>query len=160
MTTPPLPPVPTVAPLVPSAPTAAWDAPVTHVRGVGTERAALLERLGIRTVGDLLLHQPRRHEDRRKLAAIRDVELGVPVTVAGSIVAAGVKWFKMRTRSVFEFILDDGTGRMHCRWWNVPQLARVYAVGDRVLVFGKPNSLRPRQIDHPETERRTTRACT
>lgn len=153
MTTPPLPPVPTVAPPVPSAPTAAWDAPVTHVRGVGPERAALLERLGIRTVGDLLLHQPRRHEDRRKLAAVRDVELGVPVTVAGTIVAAGVKWFKMRTRSVFEFILDDGTGRLHCRWWNVPQLARVYSVGDRVLVFGKPNSLRPRQIDHPETER-------
>lgn len=123
------------------------------VRGVGPERSALLLKLGIRTVGDLLLHRPRRHEDRRALVAIRDLQLGEPATVAGKIVASGTKWFRNRTRSVFEFILEDGTGRLHCRWWNVPFLEKVYGPGDAVLVYGKPNSLRPRQIDHPETER-------
>ena len=130
-----------------------WERPVTAVRGVGLERSSLLLKLGIRTVGDLLFHRPRRHEDRRALVPIRDLQLGEPATVAGHIVAAGTKWFRQRTRSVFEFILEDGTGRLHCRWWNVPFLERVYGVGDRVLVYGKPNSLRPRQIDHPETER-------
>lgn len=133
--------------------TAVWEDSVLRVRGVGLERSALLERLGIRTVGDLLLHAPRRYEDRRRLAAIRDIELGVPVTVAGTIVASGVNWFKMRTRSIYEFVLDDGTGRLHCRWWNVPQLARAFSVGDVVLVHGKPHSIKPRQIDRPETER-------
>ncbi len=131
----------------------AWNEPVIRVRGVGVERSALLEKLGIRTVGDLLLHRPRRYEDRRKLVSIRDMELGVPVTVAGTVVASGVKWYQQRRKSVFEFVLDDGTGRLHCRWWNVPQMARAFAVGDTVLVFGKPNSVRPRQMDHPETER-------
>ena len=131
----------------------AWEDSVLRVRGVGLERSALLERLGIRTVGDFLLHAPRRYEDRRKLVAIRDVELGVPVTVSGTIVASGVNWFRMRSRSIYEFVLDDGTGRLHCRWWNVPQLARAFAVGDTVLVHGKPNSVKPRQMDRPETER-------
>lgn len=134
-------------------PVPAWNEPVIRVRGVGVERSALLEKLGIRTVGDLLLHRPRRYEDRRKLVSIRDIELGVPVTVAGTVVASGVKWYQQRRKSVFEFVLDDGTGRLHCRWWNVPQMARAFAVGDTVLVFGKPNSIRPRQMDHPETER-------
>jgi ATP-dependent DNA helicase RecG len=53
---------------------------------------------------------------------------------------------------MFEFVLDDGTGRLHCRWWNVPFMARYFAVDDEVLVFGKTRSLKPRTIDHPETE--------
>jgi hypothetical protein len=33
--------------------------------GVGSERAGQLQRLELGTVGDLLLHRPRRYEDRR-----------------------------------------------------------------------------------------------
>ena len=40
--------------------------PVASVWGVGGERAKLLARLEIFTVEDLLLHKPRRYEDRRK----------------------------------------------------------------------------------------------
>lgn len=84
---------------------------------------------------------------------IRDLALGVPATVSGTIMAAGVKTLRTRNRSLFEFVLDDGTARLHCRWWNVPHLSRAYAAGDRVLVFGKPRDLRPRLMEHPEVER-------
>ena len=53
-----------------NAPLTPLEQPVTELRGVGPERAALLARLGIRTVGDLLLHRPRRYEDRRRLERI------------------------------------------------------------------------------------------
>ena len=49
-------------------------------------------------------------------------------------------------------ILDDGTARLHCRWWNLPFMEKYFAVGDEVFVFGKPISLKPRAMDHPETE--------
>ncbi len=39
--------------------------PVTALWGVGPERAAQLARLDIHTIEDLLLHKPRRYEDRR-----------------------------------------------------------------------------------------------
>ena len=53
---------------------------------------------------------------------------------------------------MFELILDDGTARLHCRWWNLPFMEKYFAVGDEVFVFGKPVSLKPRTMDHPETE--------
>ena len=53
---------------------------------------------------------------------------------------------------MFEIILEDGTARLHCRWWNLPFMQNYFAVGDEVFVFGKLNSLKPRTIDHPETE--------
>jgi ATP-dependent DNA helicase RecG len=61
------------------------------------------------------------------------------------------RWGK-GSKSVFEIILDDGTARLHCRWWNLPFMEKYFKVGDDVLVFGKINSAKPRSIDHPETE--------
>src|SRR5580704_9363784 len=128
-------------------------APVSSVWGVGEERAKLLARLEIFTVEDLLLHKPRRYEDRRKFLSIRDLKLKEAATVRGKIVAAGVKRFKKGTRAMFECVFDDGTGHLYCRWWQAqPWMPDWFAVGREFLVFGKPESLKPRTIDHPETE--------
>jgi ATP-dependent DNA helicase RecG len=126
--------------------------PVTGLYGVGPERASQLARLEIRTIEDLLLHRPRRYEDRRHLLPIAQLQLGEPVATRGTVVALGVKWFKKHTKSIFELILDDGTSRLHCRWWNLPFMEKYFSVGNEVIVFGKPVQLKPRTMDHPETE--------
>jgi ATP-dependent DNA helicase RecG len=129
------------------------NSPVTSVWGVGDERARLLARLKIFTVEDLLLHPPRRYEDRRKFLAIRELKLKEAATVRGKIVAAGVKRFRKGARAMFECVLDDGSAMLHCRWWQAqPWMEDWYAVGREFLVFGKPDSLKPRNMDHPETE--------
>src|SRR5271170_170022 len=127
--------------------------PVASVWGVGEERARLLARLNIFTVEDLLLHKPRRYEDRRKFLPIRDLKLKEAATVRGKIIAAGVKRFRKGTRAMFECVFDDGTAYLHCRWWQAqPWTEDWFAVGRKFLIFGKPNSLKPRNVDHPETE--------
>lgn len=125
---------------------------VTALWGVGEERAAQLARLGIHTVGDFLLHRPRRHEDRRQVRAIGEIQDKGPVTVRGRVLTRGVKYFRGRSRSVFQLILEDGTGRVHCRWWNMPFLEGQFAVGMEVMAHGPVVDLRPRTIEHPETE--------
>jgi ATP-dependent DNA helicase RecG len=126
--------------------------PVIALPGVGPERAAQLAKLEIRTVEELLLHRPRRYEDRHHLLPIAQLERGEPVSVKGKVVAAGVKWFKHHSKSVCEVVLNDGTARLHCRWWNLPYMEKYFAVGDEVLAFGRPVGLKPRTMDHPETE--------
>ncbi len=127
--------------------------PVSAVWGVGEERAKLLARLGIFTVEDLLLHKPRRYEDRRKFLAIRDLKIKEAATVRGTIIASGVKRFRKGARAMFECVFDDGTAHLHCRWWQAqPWMADWFTVGREFLIFGKPDSLKPRNIDHPETE--------
>jgi ATP-dependent DNA helicase RecG len=126
--------------------------PVNFLKGVGPERAALLARLDIRTVEDLLLHRPRRYEDRRHFRAIAELDLHQAALVRGTIVAMGTKYFRQRTRSIFEIVLEDGTGRLHCCWWNLQFMEKYFKRGDQVVVFGKPKNLRPRTMDHPETE--------
>lgn len=125
---------------------------MTTLLGVGPERAALLAKLEIHTVEDLLLYRPRRYEDRQNAVKIASLELHQPAITHGSIVVLGTKWFRGHTKSIFEIVLDDGTGRLHCRWWNTPYMEKYFSKGDEVLVFGKPLRLKPRTIDHPETE--------
>ncbi len=126
--------------------------PVTALWGVGTERAGQLARLGLHTVEDLLLHRPRRYEDRRHFRKISELTKEEPATARGTIVALGLRRFRGGTKSVFEIILDDGSARLHCRWWNLPFMEKYFASGDEVFVYGKLSETKPRVMTHPETE--------
>ena len=127
-------------------------APVNSLWGVGGERTQQLARLKLFTVGDLLLHAPRRYEDRRHFRTIAELTLDEARTTRGKIVALGLKKFRGGQKSVFEIILDDGTARLHCRWWNLPFMQNYFMMGDEVFVHGKLLETKPRTIDHPETE--------
>src|SRR5690349_9271670 len=87
--------------------------PVDRLYGVGLERKTQLARLGISTIGDLLLHRPRRYEDRRHMFSIVSLAQGDSRTVRGRVIALGTTYFRRRTKSVFELIVDDGTARLH-----------------------------------------------
>ena len=132
--------------------TSALRRPVTSLWGVGGERTAQLARLEIFTIEDLLLHRPRRYEDRRHFRKIVELTRDEPATVRGTIVALGRKRFRGGGKSVFEIILDDGTARLHCRWWNLPFMEKYFAMGDEVFVYGKLSETKPRVMTHPETE--------
>ena len=126
--------------------------PLGAFRGIGPDRVAQLNRLGLVTLMDLLLHRPRRYEDRRRLLAIRDLRLDTAGTIHGRIRALGVRKLKKGNKSVFEMAVEDGTGRVICRWWNLPFMQNYFRAGEEVFVYGKPTSLRPTAMDHPEVE--------
>ena len=126
--------------------------PVTSLWGVGAERAAQLARLDIRTIEDLLLHRPRRYEERRHFRKIAELTKDEAATARGTIVASGLRRFRGGGKSVFEIILDDGSARLHCRWWNLPFMEKYFAMGDEVFVYGKLSETKPRVMTHPETE--------
>ncbi|MCL5095950.1 MAG: ATP-dependent DNA helicase RecG, partial [Candidatus Omnitrophica bacterium] len=96
--------------------------------GIGSERSAQLARLGLFTVRDLLWHCPRRYEDRRRIRAIAELQMREPSIARGKVAALGIKRYHHGTKSVFELILEDGTARLHCRWWNMPFMERHFQV--------------------------------
>jgi ATP-dependent DNA helicase RecG len=126
--------------------------PVSVLYGVGEERAKQLSRIGVSTIEDLLLLKPRRYEDRRNFAPISSLKTGDSCLIRGKIIVKGIKTFRRRSRSLFEMIIEDNTGRLYCRFWNQPYRDRMYNVGDELLVFGKVVSERPKTMDNPEIE--------
>ena len=127
------------------------DRQLANLPGVGADRANQLARLKCHTLDDLLLHRPRRHEDRRKIQPIRELSKEEPSLSRGRITVMGTKRLR-GGRTLFEFVLEDDSGTLSCRWWNLGYMARYFKVGDDVLIYGKLSKGKTRAMDHPETE--------
>jgi ATP-dependent DNA helicase RecG len=125
--------------------------PLVELPGVGGERAAQLARLKCITVGDLLMHRPRRYEDRRDIRLIRDLSSEEARLARGKIMVLGTNHLRGGRRK-FEFVLEDDSGSVRCRWWNCNYMDRLFHRGDDVLVYGKLTGGKLAGLDHPETE--------
>jgi len=128
--------------------------PVQYVRGVGPQRAAGLEKVGVRSVEDLLLHLPLRYEDRRRFVPLAELRPGMKVAVSGRIAVAGLR--RARRMSLYEALLEDASGRLKAIWFNQPYLADVLARGERVVLYGSverdPRGGRGLQMSGPQYE--------
>ena len=62
---------------------------VRYLKGVGPARSRQLAKLGIETIGDLLLHVPRGYNDRRMITPVRRLVPGEEANVSGTIVSSG-----------------------------------------------------------------------
>jgi ATP-dependent DNA helicase RecG len=126
---------------------------VQFVKGVGPQRAQLLGRLGIETVGDLLGHFPRRHEDRSLLLPLREAQVGLLATFQARVTY--VEEYSPRPGlQLTKACVTDGTGSLELVWFNAPWVAREVAVGQALVVSGKVTTDRRghRQIPQPAWE--------
>ncbi len=116
---------------------AALNAALTVLQGVGPKNAQSLEKLGLRTLGDMLYYFPRRYEDYSQLKPINRLWYGEQVTVIGmvqSVVSRPVRSGKMQ---IIEVVLSDGTGALRLTWFNQPWLANRFKEGTAISVSGK-----------------------
>ncbi|MEW5825209.1 MAG: ATP-dependent DNA helicase RecG [Candidatus Bipolaricaulota bacterium] len=110
---------------------------VSRLPGVGPKRAALLERLGIRTVDDLLRYLPRRLEDRGRFLPIGQIVAGQDAAVRGTVLAISQQHLR-RQMSMIKAVLGDTTGFLSLVWFNQPWVANQLRRGDSIDVFGRP----------------------
>ncbi len=133
------------------------DQPLLDVPGFGPARAKGCERLGLRTVGDLLNHFPRRYEDRRQFENFPTQPGDRPVCVCGVVVGTTTKRLAGR-KTLFEATIQEPSGhalaaRLTVRWFNLFYVQKVVAHGQRLVVYGKPKQRgKDIVIDHPEFE--------
>jgi ATP-dependent DNA helicase RecG len=96
-----------------------------------------LEKLGIRTWGDLIEHLPHAHRDRRDVRLIGQLALGEEATVAVAVRSVGVRPMRDRRRKRVEARVFDESGPALAVWFNQPWIARQLGEGAAVLLHGK-----------------------
>jgi len=96
---------------------------------------ARLEKLGIRSKLDLVLHLPLRYEDETRLTPLAQARPGEPVLVEAEVVDAEVKFRPRRTLVVK---LADGEEELWVRFLNFyPSQVKQFQPGRRVRLFGE-----------------------
>jgi ATP-dependent DNA helicase RecG len=94
-----------------------------------------LDKLGIRTQLDLVLHLPLRYEDETRVTPLREARAGIPVQVEAEVVESDVKYRPRRTLVVK---LTDGESELWVRFLNFyPSQVKQFEPGKWVRLFGE-----------------------
>lgn len=110
---------------------------IQYVKGVGPKKKVELNRLGIKTVYDLLTYYPRTYEDQSVLTKIADLKAGCQATVAGVIVNVSDRQGGRRGMTIITALIGDGSGLLQITWFNQKYLKKQLKPGSRVFVTGK-----------------------
>jgi ATP-dependent DNA helicase RecG len=132
-------------------PLSGLGAPVTRLPSVGPSLAQRLEKLGVRTIRDLLYLLPTRYEDYSRLRTIERLEFGEHVTVIGTVWSLESRLVG-ENRKMVTAVVGDGTGEIQMTWFN-PFVERRLRSGRAYTFGGKIDSYRGRLLmRNPEFE--------
>lgn len=121
---------------------------------VGGKTATALERaFGMRTVGDLLSHYPRRYARRGELTQISSLPLGEPVTIVAEVVRVNERRMQNRKGTLLEVVISDGQGQLSLTFFNQAWRVKDLHPGRRGIFAGKVGEYRgAKQLAHPDYE--------
>jgi ATP-dependent DNA helicase RecG len=121
------------------------DTPVQFLKGVGPRRAEAFQRMGVRTVEDLLYHVPHRYLDATSVTPIAQAAVGSEVTLVGTVVSKAVVPTRKRLR-IFRAVIRDSSGIIECAWPGQAYLDRVVKQRQLLLVTGPVKHYHGRQV--------------
>ncbi|MDQ5969243.1 MAG: ATP-dependent helicase RecG [Patescibacteria group bacterium] len=113
------------------------DSPLSEVTRIMPAHKAALEKLGLKTIEDLLYYFPVRYGDTSQMKNIKNLAKGETSTVFGKI--SGLKTSKAFIKKIpmSEATVTDETGRIKIVWFNQPYIAKMIHEGQLVRVEGK-----------------------
>jgi ATP-dependent DNA helicase RecG len=113
----------------------ALERDVEALPGVGPAVKRKLDRLGLRTVGDLLAHRPFRYEEPVSEVRIADLGGEEEVAIRGEVLSV-----TKRRRGRLQMLtarVSDGTATVSATWFNQPWLERQLQPGTPVRLRGR-----------------------
>jgi ATP-dependent DNA helicase RecG len=135
-----------------STPQDLTQTPLRQLRGLGYRRATELEKIGLKTVADLLYYLPRRYLDRTTIVRCRDLHEGMEATVVGKI--ASTRLVPAGRRPRFELVLADGTGFLKCVFFNRVNLwPKIFSKGENIAFHGKIGFFDGPSMVHPDFDK-------
>ena len=111
--------------------------PVQYIKGVGEQRARILENKGLFTAEDLLYYVPFRYEDRTRLRGPDEVRPGEVATVIAQVLSAGMLPLRRNRLKIFLAEVGQRGHRLNCKWFNATYLQRIIRPGQYIAFYGK-----------------------
>ncbi len=113
--------------------------PITSLPGIGPAYQKKLEKLKIKTIGDLLFYFPSRYENIGKRTPISSIFRKGHFTVIGEIDKIETGRTSKKNLSYSQVSLSDSSGTIKAVWLNQPYLARTLEEGEKILLSGEVN---------------------
>jgi ATP-dependent DNA helicase RecG len=121
---------------------------------VGDRTAKVLETtFGIKSIGDLMRHYPRRYMVRGELSDISELHEGDETTILAQVYSASTRPMRGRKGSMLEVVVTDGTDKLSLTFFNQAWREKDLKVGRQGLFAGKVGVFNnKKQLAHPDYE--------
>ena len=121
---------------------------------VGDRTAKVLETtFGIKSIGDLMRHYPRRYMVRGELSDISELHEGDETTILAQVYSASTRPMRGRKGSMLEVVVTDGTDKLSLTFFNQAWREKELKVGRQGLFAGKVGVFNnKKQLAHPDYE--------
>jgi ATP-dependent DNA helicase RecG len=125
---------------------------VQYLKGVGPERAALLNRLGVRYASDLLFLFPRDYQDLSEIRTIDRLTEGCLASIDGVIEEIDLR-NTGPGRSLLGVLVRQDRDYLRAVWFNAPYMRKRFQTGQRVMLSGTVRDGGRRwEMAHPQVE--------
>ena len=122
--------------------------------GIGPQRAKALKKLGLETVGDLLVYYPRAYEDRSKIYSIQEAPAEEAVCISALVAQSPTTSRIRKGLSISKCKIVDGSGAAQVTFFNQDYVRQALTPGVSYIFYGKMETMgRHRQLTNPIFER-------
>jgi ATP-dependent DNA helicase RecG len=111
--------------------------PIEKIHSVGSRNVTRLNKLGIKTLKDLLWHLPSRYENYADTVPIREIEVGQKVNIQGEVIRINSRRLFPKKLTITDAIVQDSSGSVKVVWFNQPYIANTLKEGTIVSLAGK-----------------------
>lgn len=127
--------------------------PLTSLPKIGPATGKALNKMGIKTVEDLLYNFPLRYLDYRNCLPIKDCKENETVTITGWVKSISARRSFRGKVSLTEAVISDNTGNIKVVWFNQPYLAKTLHKDDELILSGRVERYKTLQLTNPVYER-------
>jgi ATP-dependent DNA helicase RecG len=113
----------------------ALERSVEVLSGVGPAVKKRLERLGLRTLGDLVEYPPRDYQRPLRETPIAEIRVDEETAIAGTVRSASSRKARRRL-TILKAIVEDESGGVTATWFNQPWLEARLTPGTRIRLRG------------------------
>ena len=110
---------------------------IKYIKGVGPNRAVLLNKLGIFTLKDLVQYYPRDYEDRSKPKKIIELVDGEEALVKATVQTRLIEARIRKGLTLYKVKVADESGFLEITWYNQSYLKTQIKQGETYNFFGK-----------------------
>jgi len=110
---------------------------VSEIRGIGPRYLKYLEKLGIKTIKDLLWYFPFRYEDFSKISKINELQPEEKCSIIGSVKKIDIRRTLKKKMFIIEAVIEDDTGQIIAIWFNQIYLLKNIPLGATLSLSGK-----------------------
>ena len=109
---------------------------ITAIKGIGTKTAALLNKLGIYTKGDILKYFPRNYDKYDKIIPISSLKIGMTAVIS-AMPASYPILKRVGNKNILVCEVMDGSGKIELNWFNMPFIKSRLSKGVHSIFRGR-----------------------